>query len=336
MGVLSSVIGRGTLAARPAAARAGRLYFATDGSGTMYRDNGSSWDSVETSGGYAPGGTDVAVADGGTGASTASGARTNLGLAIGTDVQAYDADIPTVSASQAEMEAGTEAALRSMSPLRVAQAIAALGGGGGSTIQYPDLKPGSLHATYGDDFAAAALDAKWTARAGTGTFTTAYAQTRQVDGSHLAMALAAANGVLYQNAPAGDFEWHVGGLRHYLGSGFGGMFGIAILNSSGTGIGVVTYNDNSVYLATITTWGYGVAVGTISAAMGNNQKRGDPYWLRLVKSGTNYTGYASSNGHTWQFSAGPSSQSFTVAYLALGIFYSTGTGQLLAEYVNVV
>jgi hypothetical protein len=56
--------------------------------------------------------------------------KTSLGLTIGTDVQAYDADIATVSASQAEMEAGTEAALRSVSPLRVAQAIAALGGGG--------------------------------------------------------------------------------------------------------------------------------------------------------------------------------------------------------------
>jgi hypothetical protein len=47
---------------------------------------------------------------------------------IGVSVQAYDADIPTVAASQGEMGAGTEAALRSMSPLRVAQAIAALAG----------------------------------------------------------------------------------------------------------------------------------------------------------------------------------------------------------------
>lgn len=40
-----------------------------------------------SSGGYTPGGTDVAVADGGTGASTAAGAATNLGLGTGDSPQ---------------------------------------------------------------------------------------------------------------------------------------------------------------------------------------------------------------------------------------------------------
>jgi len=47
---------------------------------------------------YRVGGTDVAVADGGTGASTTADARTNLGLVIGTNVQAWADNLDSWSA----------------------------------------------------------------------------------------------------------------------------------------------------------------------------------------------------------------------------------------------
>ena len=47
---------------------------------------------------YYVGGTDVAVTDGGTGASTAANARINLGLVIGTDVEAFDQGLLDIAA----------------------------------------------------------------------------------------------------------------------------------------------------------------------------------------------------------------------------------------------
>ena len=58
----------------------------------------------------------LAISDGGTGATSASAARTALGLAIGSDVQAHDADLDTLSGCQS----GAASALAALTSTEVA------------------------------------------------------------------------------------------------------------------------------------------------------------------------------------------------------------------------
>ena len=70
-------------------------YVLTDSLGTLAEQNA---DNVDITGGIIVDITDLAIADGGTGASDNNSARANLGLEIGVDVQAYDADLADLAA----------------------------------------------------------------------------------------------------------------------------------------------------------------------------------------------------------------------------------------------
>lgn len=213
------------------------------------------------------------------------------------------------------------------------------GGAGGSTvIQYPALKPASPT----DDFRLAALDGAWSVHSAGGSFVLAdcITQGEAWGGSSLEMQFSGQMGTIYRTHGDTDLDFTVGGIRAVLGpdGATGPMFGIAALDSAGTGIGVTVYNDNSAYLAAITTYGYvtnsdSVGLGMIST--GIRQHNG--IWLRLKRVSGTWTGYASVSGRAWDKVFTTRADSVTVAQLHFGLLLdpaNTYHGRLSADYFH--
>ena len=216
----------------------------------------------------------------------------------------------------------------------------AAAGGGGVTVQYPGLKPGSPT----DDFAAASLSGSWSAHSNQGSFATANCITQGEDwiGSSLDMQFSAQNGTIYRTHADTDLDFTVGGIRQKgiaNASGTQMMIGIAALNSSGTGVGVTIYDDGNAYIATITTYNYSAFSDSWSGhGKGTATGMDGDWWLRLKRVSGTWTGYASQSGRAWDKTFSTRADSITVAQLHFGILFSTGTaysGRLIADYFQL-
>lgn len=103
---------------------------------------------LAASGAFSLSGDQVQVTEGGTGSSSASGARTNLGLVIGTDVQAYNANTAVTNTAQTFTSAQT---FRAASAIRseaasTQDAVVVAGRAGGSNSYATTLTPATLSA----------------------------------------------------------------------------------------------------------------------------------------------------------------------------------------------
>lgn len=211
----------------------------------------------------------------------------------------------------------------------------------GATIQYPALKPATP--TY--DFAGAALDGAFSAHSVAGTFTTSHVMTQGIDwgGSAVELQFSAQFGSIYVTHADADFDFQWGGVySHGLQEAAHSelMVGIAGLNSSGTGVGVVAYTaDTSAYFATISTYGYNTFSDSwATGVMGTRDNMAGPLWFRLKRVSGTWTGYMSKSGRVWDKTFSTRADSITLAQLHFGIWFDsskTYSGRVTADYCDV-
>lgn len=198
----------------------------------------------------------------------------------------------------------------------------------------------TLHATYGDDFAAGSLDAKWTRR----TITSGAETWDTTDYGWLRADMSGAPGLQYHQAcPAGDFSvvtsWvYFCSEPGSLGSSNDEMCGPMIIDSSGAGVAACHYGANQTALSTFLLAAYaynnyGGSFYTGIPGSGNGLR----LWTKLTKAGTTYTACYSRDGKIWS----PPTPNYTWAgtpnRIGFGTIYGTRTTRSLnIDRFNVI
>ena len=190
----------------------------------------------------------------------------------------------------------------------------------------PRLSSLPLNGTYGDDFAASSLDARWTKhnivtcdltfQDGGGSWMSALPQSGHADQS------------IFQSYTPGVNEFVVA-QTNFQTTSTGLMVGPMIVDASGNGVGCCLY-DNAVgfYLFNIASYAYSSTLGTpfTNGNWGDQFQIGAQVWYSLKdnNNGT-YTTRFSLNGLIWSPSITATPSAFTANRVGWGRFLGTPT-----------
>lgn len=190
------------------------------------------------------------------------------------------------------------------------------------SIEAPSVRPESLHATYGDDFDAASLAAKWT-RVSYIAADEQYAQGAGTTWLEIDVARAAGS-YYYQTASNVDLTLQAG-LSCYLPSG-GTMFGLLALDASGNGVGAGVYNSspNGPLVGTVTAGVYDSATfAGAKGVAGPYISSGGKWHVQLNRVGTAWKMRFSTNGEIWSPWTATITKTITLARIGFGAFFGT-------------
>jgi hypothetical protein len=181
--------------------------------------------------------------------------------------------------------------------------VTGLTGAGGSSAFYLDTV--TLDGTYGDEFSAASLDAKWTRRNlvagddieqdGGGSWLTATLPVGTVSAGYL--------------QTHGNTDMRIVAAMSVT-AGSDQMVGPVMVDSSGDGMGAFVYQTD-FYVGGLTAYAYNSAAATIGDA-GTGSGAGTKYWMELDRVGNNFRARFSVNGFTYSHWTGTLSSTKTI------------------------
>lgn len=209
--------------------------------------------------------------------------------------------------------------------------------GSGATIQYGSLKPG----TPDDDFTGSSLTG-WTANSQAGSFALTDCFPQAIDGSHVQLGYQDKSGSIYKSQGNTDLDYRVGGfscegsLHPAQGQK---MPGIAVLDSSGNGVGLVFNSDLNTYLIEITSYAFsGTSYGNWTNSTPEYAIDSRSFVFRITRATNTWTGYLSFDGVNYNAMSATGSKTITVDKVAIGTWKpndGAARGRILADWMDV-